>query len=159
MITPLRVFLTASVVLLALACQRETPDVSQNDPSKSSTAPGSPQEAPPQSTLNPAIIPEKDEQGSTPVAASPTQEVHLIEYMVHMPATLSAGRTGFNVENGGKEDHAFVIEGNGVREETEVLKKGGTSSVTVDLKPGTYTVYCPVRDHAQKGMKTTLTVR
>lgn len=159
MIRPVRVFLAAVVVLMALACQRETSDVSQNDPSKSSTAAGSPQDAPPQSALNPAVIPEKDDPASTPTPASPTQEVHLIEYMVHMPATLTAGRTGFNVENGGKEDHAFVIEGNGLREETEVLKRGGTSSVTVDLKPGQYTVYCPVKDHAQKGMKTTLTVR
>ncbi len=159
MSSPVRVFFAAAVVLLALACQRETSDVSQNDPSRSSTAAGSPQEAPPQSALNPPVIPEKDDPASTPAAASPTQEVHLIEYAVHVPATLTASRTGFNVENGGKEDHAFVIEGNGVREETEVLKQGGTSSVTVDLKPGTYTVYCPVKDHAQKGMKTTVTVR
>jgi len=159
MISPVRGFLTAALVLLALAsCQRETSDVSQNDPSKSSTAAGSPQEAPPQSTSG-ASPSEKDEPASSPTPASPTQEVHLIEYAVHVPATLTAGRTGFNVENGGKEDHAFVIEGNGVREETEVLKQGGTSSVTVDLKPGTYTVYCPVKDHAQKGMKTTVTVR
>lgn len=155
----MRVFLIAGLVLFAFACQRETSDVSQNDPSKSTTATGAPQDAPPQSSLNPASNPDRDEPASSATPASPTQEVHLIEYMVHVPATLSAGRTGFNVENGGKEDHAFVIEGNGIREETEVLKTGGTSSVTVDLTPGTYTVYCPVKDHAQKGMKTTVTVR
>jgi len=152
------------VLLLALAllaaCQRETPDVSQNNPSKSSTAAGSPQTAPPQSTsVNPAIPPETDERSSAPTAAAPTQEVHLMEYMVHMPANLAAGRVGFNVENAGKEDHAFEIEGNGIHQKTEVLKQGGTASLTVDLKPGTYTVYCPVKDHAQKGMKTTITVQ
>jgi plastocyanin len=155
-----RVLLAAALVLFALACQRETPDVSQNDPSKSSTAAGSPQEAPPQSgSVSPPLNQQKDEPAGAATPASPTQEVHLIEYMVHMPATLSAGRTGFNVENGGKEDHGFVIEGNGIHEESVVLKTGGTASVTVDLKPGTYTVYCPVKDHAQKGMKTTVTVR
>ena len=150
----------ASLLVLVLlgACQRESSDVSQNDPSRSRTASGAPQNAPPQSALNPAVPPEKDEAASAPTPASPTQEVHLIEYMVHMPATLTAGRVGFNVENGGKEDHAFEIEGNGVHQKTEVLKRGGTTSLTVDLKPGTYTVYCPVKDHAQKGMKTTITV-
>jgi uncharacterized cupredoxin-like copper-binding protein len=30
--------------------------------------------------------------------------------------------------------------------------------MTVTLKPGTYTVYCPMPGHAEKGMKRTLRV-
>ena len=85
-------------------------------------------------------------------------EVHLIEYQIHMPQTLRAGRVAFNVENGGKEDHANEIEGNGIEEKTEILKRGNTAALEVDLKPGTYTVYCPVDDHKDKGMKVTVKV-
>lgn len=35
---------------------------------------------------------------------------------------------------------------------------GGTKSVTLDLKAGTYTFYCSVPGHQQAGMQGTLTV-
>ena len=35
---------------------------------------------------------------------------------------------------------------------------GGSDTLTVKLKPGTYTFYCPVPGHEQAGMKGTLTV-
>jgi uncharacterized cupredoxin-like copper-binding protein len=38
------------------------------------------------------------------------------------------------------------------------VAKGGKSTVTVDLKPGKYTFYCPVPGHRQAGMQGTLTV-
>ena len=157
----MRTVVFLSALLLLVSCQRETPDVSQNTPSQSSTT----TDATPQatesnaSTMNPIIPPETDNPAERPTPASPTQEVHLIEYAIHMPDTLPAGRTAFNVENGGKETHAFEIEGNGIEQKTNELTRGNTASLEVELKPGTYTIYCPVKDHAQKGMKKTLTVR
>lgn len=148
-----------TLLILLVACGRdETVRQTESTPSQSSTAAGGPENSPPASTTG-VIGQEKDEPSSAPTAASATQEVHLIEYAIHMPATLPAGRIGFNVENGGKEDHAFEIEGNGIHQKTDVLQRGNTASLEVDLKPGTYTIYCPVKDHAQKGMKTTVTVR
>ena len=151
----------AVTLLVLVACGRdETVRMTESTPSQSSTASSAPQDRPPQpSAVNPVIPPEKDEPASSPRPAVATQEVHLLEYQIHMPATLNAGKVAFNVENAGKEDHAFEIEGNGVEAKTNTLKRGDTQAVEVELRPGTYTVYCPVKDHAKKGMKTTVTVR
>jgi uncharacterized cupredoxin-like copper-binding protein len=46
-----------------------------------------------------------------------------------------------------------------VEEEGETVEKGGTSSVTAELKPGEYEFYCPVPGHEEGGMKGTLTVK
>lgn len=54
--------------------------------------------------------------------------------------------------------HAVAVEGNGVDKDGATVQPGGTSTVTVKLKPGTYTFYCPVPGHKQGGMKGTLTV-
>lgn len=54
--------------------------------------------------------------------------------------------------------HAIALEGNGVDKDGETVDSGGTSTITVDLKPGTYTFYCPVPGHEAAGMKGTLTV-
>lgn len=147
------------LLLLLAACGRdETVRQTESTPSQSSTAAGGPEKSPPESTTG-VMPPEKDEPASAGTSATHTQEVHLIEYAVHLPATLPAGPIAFNVENGGKEDHAFEIEGNGIHQKTDVLPRGNTASLKVDLQPGTYTVYCPVKDHAKRGMKTTVTVK
>ena len=54
--------------------------------------------------------------------------------------------------------HAVEIEGNGVEAKTDVVTESD-ASVTVDLKPGTYTYYCPVDDHRAAGMEGKLTVK
>ncbi|HEX2061931.1 MAG TPA: cupredoxin domain-containing protein [Thermoanaerobaculia bacterium] len=144
----------AFVLLFAAACQP-----TEEGPSQSSTMPPQEVGSTQTSTANAPIPPQTDNPAGSPTPALPTQEVHLIEYQIHMPQTLPAGRIAFNVENGGKEDHAFEIEGNGIEEKTQVLKRGNTAALEVDLKPGTYTVYCPVDGHKDKGMRTTVTVR
>lgn len=146
-------------LLLVFACQRETPDVLQHTPSQSSTTTDTPPQMAEPSTMNPVLPPEQDNPAASPRPASPTQEVHLIEYAIHMPDTLPAGRVAFNVENGGKETHAFEIEGNGIEQKTAELTRGNTASLEVELKPGTYTIYCPVKGHAEKGMKKTVVVK
>ena len=56
-------------------------------------------------------------------------------------------------------DHGIAIEGNGVDKDGPIVGTGKVSTVTVTLKKGTYTYYCPVPGHKQAGMKGTLTVR
>jgi uncharacterized cupredoxin-like copper-binding protein len=143
----MRIAVFATALLLTLACSREAPDVTQSGPSASSTT----------TDVQPTQM--TDTSASSPTAASATQEVHLIEYAIHMPDTLPAGRVSFNVENGGKETHAFEIEGNGIEEKTSELSAGNSAALEVELRPGTYTIYCPVKGHRGKGMEKKVTVQ
>lgn len=91
--------------------------------------------------------------GAAPVA------VGLSEFAIEMPDSLPAGPTTFEVRNVGAAEHSFEVEGNGIEEELEAtLKPGETSTLAVDLQPGTYEVYCPVAGHEDLGMVIELTV-
>jgi plastocyanin len=69
-----------------------------------------------------------------------------------------SGTVTITMSNPSSIDHAVAVEGNGVDEDGETVGQGGTSKVTVKLKPGTYEFYCPVDAHKQAGMEGTLTV-
>jgi len=68
------------------------------------------------------------------------------------------GTVTLSMSNPSTFSHAIAVEGNGVDKDGKVVQHGGTSSVTVKLKPGKYTFYCPVPGHRQAGMQGTLTV-
>ena len=72
--------------------------------------------------------------------------------------TAPAGEVTIEMDNPSEVPHAVGIEGNGVDTEGQVVDKGGTSTATASLKPGTYTFYCPVPGHEEAGMKGELTV-
>jgi plastocyanin len=55
--------------------------------------------------------------------------------------------------NEGSSPHTFTIEGEAVDVE---VAAGGTGTATIDLDPGTYTLFCEF--HRSQGMETTLTV-
>ena len=69
-----------------------------------------------------------------------------------------AGTVTINYDNPSTTAHAVEIEGNGVEEKSDTIT-GGKTSVTADLKPGTYEFYCPVDSHRAQGMEGTLTVK
>ncbi len=69
-----------------------------------------------------------------------------------------AGKVTLVMDNPSALSHDIAIKGNGVDVKGEVVLKGGTSTVTADLVPGTYTFYCSVPGHEEGGMKGTLTV-
>ena len=97
---------------------------------------------------------------TVPDSANGSVDVKLTEYKIEMPALIVAGATTFNVTNSGKETHGFEIEGSGIEKALKPrLKKGESSSLQVDLKPGTYKVYCPVLGHKMRGMSLDLTVK
>jgi len=74
--------------------------------------------------------------------------------------TARAGTVTIKLANGARNEypHGIAIEGNGVDKDGAVVKPGNGTSVSVTLRPGTYTFYCPVHEHEQYGMKGTLTV-
>jgi uncharacterized cupredoxin-like copper-binding protein len=94
-----------------------------------------------------------------PAAGTAAVEVRLHGRTIEMPAMLPPGETTFTITNTGEHEHNFEIEGNGIERELEAnLAPGETGELTVTLEPGTYTVYCPVGDHREEGMVTTLRV-
>lgn len=100
-----------------------------------------------------------DAEPAMPAAGTAAVEVRLHGRTIEMPTTLPPGETTFTITNTGEHEHNFEIEGNGVERELESnLAPGETGELTVELEPGTYTVYCPVGDHREEGMVTTLRV-
>ncbi len=70
----------------------------------------------------------------------------------------SAGAVTFVVRNDSPAEHDFAIRGQGVDRKTPMLKRGETASLTVELRPGTYTYVCTVGGHERLGMHGTFTV-
>jgi uncharacterized cupredoxin-like copper-binding protein len=62
-----------------------------------------------------------------------------------------------NPKTSGKA-HGIAVEGNGVDKDGRIVKAGGTSTLTVKLKRGSYSFYCPVPAHKKAGMTGKLTV-
>lgn len=100
-----------------------------------------------------------EEEPAMPAAGTAAVEVRLHGRTIEMPGSLPPGETTFTVTNTGEHEHSFEIEGNGIERELEAnLAPGESGELTVTLEPGTYTVYCPVGDHREEGMVTTLQV-
>lgn len=91
--------------------------------------------------------------------AADTVRVTLLEYSIEMPATLSPGRTVLVVLNSGTMAHNFRITGQGIEQVFPAsLLPGQSRMMTVDLRPGSYDVYCPADNHRQIGMFVSLKV-
>ncbi len=68
-----------------------------------------------------------------------------------------AGSVTIELTNDSSVGHNVEVEGNGVEEKSDTVSNG-TTSVTVDVEPGTYEFYCAVPGHREAGMEGTLTV-
>jgi plastocyanin len=73
--------------------------------------------------------------------------------------TASAGTVEVDFSNQSQLPHAVEIEGNGVEKTTETVTGEDAPPLKVDLKPGTYTFYCPVDGHRAAGMEGKLVVK
>ena len=69
-----------------------------------------------------------------------------------------AGKVTIDFSNSSPVEHDVTIaEGSTVAGQTPVFT-GGSKTLTLNLKPGTYTFYCTVPGHRQAGMEGTLSV-
>jgi len=68
------------------------------------------------------------------------------------------GKVTLSMSNPSSLPHGIAIKGHGIKRKGKTVNKGGTSRVTVTLKKGTYTFYCPVSGHEAAGMKGKLVV-
>src|SRR5437867_13062932 len=97
-----------------------------------------------------------------PAAGDPAAvSAKLSEWKVELSTrTIAAGTVKFTVANVGSIPHAFEVEGQGIEQETPVIRPGASATLTLTLKPGTYEVYCPVGEdsHKKLGMETELKV-
>lgn len=75
-------------------------------------------------------------------------------------ASAKAGKVTIDFKNPQGLTHDVAIEDSGGEEvgKTELIGEG-TTSTTVDLKPGSYTFFCSVPGHREAGMEGTLTVK
>jgi plastocyanin len=74
-------------------------------------------------------------------------------------ASAKAGQVTINMKNASSVPHDIGVKGNGVNQVGSIVQNGGTSTVSISLKPGTYTFFCSVDGHEAAGMKGTLTVK
>ncbi len=98
--------------------------------------------------------------GTTAAAAEQSVELTATEFRFD-PADVTldnAGTVTFTVSNEGQEEHALEVEGNGIEEETETIAPGESDTLTVELEPGEYELYCPIDGHRDQGMEGTLVV-
>ena len=74
---------------------------------------------------------------------------------------VSSGRVTIEVHNSGTAAHSFEIEGNGIEERTRPVAPDSTITLSVELKPGKYDIYCPLGSglHKKMGMTASLAVQ
>jgi uncharacterized cupredoxin-like copper-binding protein len=81
------------------------------------------------------------------------------EFKIALPKiAVHAGQVTFDAQNDGKIPHDLVVQGNGVDAKTPLLDAGQSKTLSVDLKPGTYDLFCSVPGHKEAGMDVKLTV-
>jgi uncharacterized cupredoxin-like copper-binding protein len=103
--------------------------------------------------------PETTAEATTAASAPASVPVSETEFKIALPKnTLAAGSYSFEVKNDGKIEHDLVVKGNGVDDKTPTIQPGKSATLSVDLKPGTYDVYCSIPGHKQAGMDVKLTV-
>lgn len=88
-----------------------------------------------------------------------TVQVSEVEYKIRLPeTTLRAGKYTLDVRNEGKVPHNLTVDGPGGQEATSDIAPGGSKTLTVELKPGSYDFFCSIPGHKQLGMDQKVTV-
>jgi plastocyanin len=123
-----------------------------------SGAPSTPAEATTPAGEAPAIPGET--AGSPPVLTH--IQVTSVEYHYTLSkTTVPAGKVAFDFVNDGQDEHNLNVlsgEGSLTGSFPDTVSKG-VRDQTIEMRPGTYTLFCSLPEHEAKGMKATLTVQ
>lgn len=86
--------------------------------------------------------------------------VDATEYSLKLPSDhMAPGTYTFTMDNVGHATHAIEMSGPGIdKVRSSAVGPGGKATLTVTLQPGSYEMWCPVGNHKQAGMDTTITV-
>jgi plastocyanin len=119
--------------------------------------------APPSAAAPSAAAPSAPAAAASSAAADEgtVVEVTMTEFALEFSQpSFTAGTYTFKAPNEGQFPHTISITGPGVDNVTAggPAQTGQEVSMTVDLQPGTYKIWCPVRDHEARGMVTEITV-
>ena len=103
-----------------------------------------------------------DEESEATGAGPPLETIEISETDFELqPATVTIDEPGvytFRAVNDGNTPHALEVEGEGIEAKTEDIGPGETAELTVELKKGSFELYCPVGNHADLGMKGSISV-
>lgn len=130
---------TLAVALSAIAC--ESPDV-QTDADR-------------ELETDTALI-------NDPVLADDARRVRvtLRDFAIEMPDTLAGGMLVFEATNRGSHEHSLAVEGGDVHQTIPSgFRTDEAMELIVFLEPGVYRMYCPIEDHAERGMQKMVSVR
>jgi plastocyanin len=155
-----RAVMAVTVVLVATAISMAV--VTSGTPSKSSAAKTTSSSAAATSTSSsePAATTGTPTPASSPasshleLAANPEGE---LKYSTK-ELSAKAGTVTITMTNMSPLEHNVTIEQSGKVLGATPTFKGGSKTLTLDLKPGKYTFFCSVPGHRQAGMEGTLTV-
>ena len=132
--------LGAALTLGACGEDRGESTVTQTDP------------LPPQPAAEPPPQPE-----APPAKVGVTETEYRLDparIRVDRPATLA-----ITTRNRGRRAHALVVVTPAGQVRTRTLDPGASATLTADLgEPGRYRWFCPVGDHARRGMRGTISV-
>ena len=98
--------------------------------------------------------------GASSSGSAPAVTVSETEYKL-TPANLQAAPSGpvtIRVENAGHTQHSLEIETPSGEVRARTLSPGASQTLTANLRPGTYQMYCPIDGHRAKGMAGKLVV-
>lgn len=92
------------------------------------------------------------------VGGAPAVKITEKEFTI-TPKTITAAASvrQLTITNAGAMEHTFVIDA--LKVKSPSIKPGQSVTITVNLKKGTYQVYCDVPGHQEVGMVATLVVK
>lgn len=95
----------------------------------------------------------------SPVPRPDVVRIELYEWSIGVdPPELPAGRYRVEIVNYGERVHSVIVAGPAVDVESRRLRRGGGQEIEIEFHPGEYRLWCPIGDHQDFGMVSSLTV-